>query len=242
MAVRVDLEIVARDAVQAVRREDLIVVIDVLRCTSSILNALSNGAKEVIPTRTLNEARRLHKDHPSFLLAGERKGVRPRGFDLANSPLEFTRQEVCGRTLVFTTTSGTAALTCSREADWVLIGGFLNAGSVARAALEIAEREEIGVSLVLSGRKGHFSLEDFLCGGAIAERFQAKDADLSDSASGALLAFRQVKENLFGTIMTGEHAKHLVDLGFEEDVRFSCQMDLFRTVPICRDGVIRLLR
>ena len=241
MVVKVKLELAARAAVQAVRRKDLIVVIDVLRCTSSILNAFANGAKEVIPTRTLREAHRLRESHPSFLLAGERRGVRPQGFDLGNSPLEFTRQKVSGRTLIFTTTSGTAALIRSKESDWVLIGGFLNAGSVASAALEIAEREEIGVSLVLSGRKGHFSLEDFLCGGAIAGRLLGTNVDLSDSTTGALLAFRQVKEILCETIMTGEHVRNLIDLGFEEDVRFSCQMDLLGNVPAYRNGVIRLL-
>lgn len=107
--------------------------------------------------------------------------------------------------------------------------------------MELAEREEIGVSLVLSGRRGHFSLEDFLCGGAIAERLQVKDTDFSDSALGALLAFKQVKENLHETITMGEHAKHLIDLGFREDVAFSCQLDILEIVPIYRGGVIRLL-
>lgn len=74
MVVEVNLEFAGRDAIRAVGRKDLIVVIDVLRCTSSILNAFANGAKEVIPTRTLEEAYRLHKEHPSFLLAGERRG------------------------------------------------------------------------------------------------------------------------------------------------------------------------
>ncbi len=235
-----NLELAARDASKAVRRKDLIVVIDVLRCTSSIINALANGAKEVIATRTLAEAHRLHREHPSFLLAGERKGVRPRGFDLGNSPLEFVGQRVCGKTLILTTTSGTAALTRSRRADWVLIGALLNAGSVARKAVEIAQMQGIDVSLVLSGRKGHFSLEDFLCGGAVAEDLQRREADLSDLSSGAMLAFKQAKDSLCETIMAGEHARNLVDLGFGKDIRFCCQLDLYSSVPICKNGVIRL--
>ena len=82
MTFTLNLEFTARDAVKAVRRKDLIVVIDVLRCTSSILNAFANGAEKAIPTRTLAEAYRLHREHPSFLLAGERGGVRPRGFQV----------------------------------------------------------------------------------------------------------------------------------------------------------------
>jgi 2-phosphosulfolactate phosphatase len=242
MTVTLNLEFTARDAVQAVRRKDLIVVIDVLRCTSSILNAYANGAEKVIPTKTLAEAYRLHREHPSFLLAGERGGVRPRGFDLGNSPLEFTRQRVYGKTLILTTTSGTAALSRSRQADRVLIGAFLNASSVAKAATATAETHETGISIVLSGRKGHFSLEDFLCGGAIAEQLLKRKADLSDSSFGALLAFRRAKNRLYETIMTGEHARHLRALGFEEDVRFSCQLDLYSIVPVYKDGSIELPR
>ena len=241
MVLKVNLELVARDVIQAVRRKDLVVVIDVLRCTSSILNAFANGAKQVVPTKTLDEACRLHREHFGSLLAGERRGVSPRGFDLGNSPLEFTRERVYGKTLIFTTTSGTAALTRSRKADWVLIGAFLNAGAVARKAIEIAEREEIGVSLVLSGRKGRFSLEDFLCGGAIAKRLQEKESDLLDSTLGALFAFKQAEGNLCGNVMMGEHAKYLIDMGFKRDITFSCQLDLYQIVPFYRDGVIRLL-
>ena len=241
MVVKVNLELAARDAIEAVRRKDVIVVIDVLRCTSSILNAFANGAEKMIPTKTLDEAYGLHREHPGSLLAGERRGVRPRGFDLGNSPLEFTQERVYGKTLIFTTTSGTEALTGSRKADWVLIGAFLNGGSVARKAMEIAEREEIGVSMVLSGRKGQFSLEDFLCGGAIAERLQERHADLSDSALGAVLAFKRAEGDLHRDVMMGEHAKHLIDLGFEGDVAFSCQLNLFEIVPIYREGVIRVL-
>ncbi|MCW4020289.1 MAG: 2-phosphosulfolactate phosphatase [Candidatus Bathyarchaeota archaeon] len=240
--VKVNLEFAARDAVKAVRRRDLIVIIDVLRFSSSVLNAFANGANEVIPTKTLREAYDLHREHPECLLAGERRGVKPRRFDFGNSPLEFTREKVCGKTLVFTTTSGTAALTNSRQAEWVLVGALLNASLVGVKAAEIAEKEETGVSLVLSGRKGRFSFEDFLCGGAIAEALHEKSAVLSDAAFAALMAFKQFKENLCERIMMGEHAKHLTGLGFKGDVEFSCQLDLFKIVPIYKGGRIRLLK
>jgi 2-phosphosulfolactate phosphatase len=240
MVVKVNLELAARDTVRAVKRKGIIVVIDVLRCTSSILNAFANGAREVIPAKTLNEAYQMQKQHSDYLLAGERGGLRPRGFDLGNSPLEFTEPNVCGRTLIFTTTGGTQTLIRAKSASWVLVGAFLNARSVGLKALNMAHAKMLDVSLVPSCRKERFSLEDFICAGAVVDKFPLEDIELSDAAIASLLAFTQAKGKLFETVMLSEHARHLVQLGFRTDVEFSCQLDLFNIVPIYRNGVIKL--
>jgi 2-phosphosulfolactate phosphatase len=163
LVTQVDLEFWARDAGKAVDRGDLIIVIDVLRSGTSILTALNNGAEAVIPTVSLKEAYRFRGQHPECLLAGERGGRRPIGFEFGNSPLEFTSKKVSARNLVMTTTSGTAALVKSQRAPGVLVGVFLNAKAVAVKAEYVAETEGIGISFVLAGEKGGFSLEDFLC-------------------------------------------------------------------------------
>jgi len=240
MTVKVNLELTAKDAVEAVRRRDIIVVVDVLRCTSSIINALANGARRIIPVKTLKEAYRLKSEHPSFLLAGERGGLKPRGFDFGNSPLEFTRGKVYGKTLIFTTTSGTAALFRCRTAKHVLIGSFLNASSVASKIMKIARGEGKDISIVLSGRKGCFSLEDFLCGGAIAEKLAGNDAALSDAAFASLFSFKQTGDSLLDYIAKGEHARSLAELGFGEDVKFCCQVDIFDIAPSLNDGAVTL--
>ncbi len=242
MAVRLTLEFKAKDADGAVEKGDLVVVIDVLRCSTSIINALANGAEAVIPAETLKEAHGIRRKHPECLLAGERGGLKPRGFDFGNSPLEFQAERIKGKTLVFTTTSGTRALTRSKTAKYVLVGGLLNAGAVAYKALEIAESEGLGISLVLSGTKGRFSLEDFVCAGAIVESMPKERVDLSDAALAALAALRQMRGNLCENIIAGEHARNLLDLGFKADVEFSCQLNLLPIVPIYRDGAIRLLK
>jgi len=240
MTVKVNLEFTAKDAVEAVSRGDVIVVIDVLRCTSSIINALANGAKRIIPVKTLKEAYKIKSKHPSFLLAGERGGLKPRGFDFGNSPLEFTREKVQGKTLIFTTTSGTVALSRCRTAKSVLIASFLNVSSAASRAIKIASREEKGISIVLSGRRGRFSLEDFLCGGAIVEKLAGDDAILSDSAAASLLSFQQTRDSLLEEVMKGEHAQNLVKLGFKEDVKFCCQIDVFDIAPFFKEDAITL--
>jgi len=240
MAIKVNLELTVKDTTEAVKRGNVIVIIDVLRCTSSMINALANGARRIIPVKTLREAYRLKSENPSFLLAGERKGTKPKGFDFGNSPLEFTRDKVHDKTLIFTTTSGTAAISRCKTAKYILIASFLNASSVASRALQIASTGEKGVSIVPSGLKGRFCLEDFLCGGAIAEKLVGNDVILSDSVFASLLSFQQAKNSLFNQIMKGKHAQNLAELGFKEDVKFCCQIDVFDIVPSLKNGVVTL--
>jgi len=241
MALRplVSLEFSAKDTLKAVQRGDAVIVIDVLRCCSTIVTGLANGAEGVIPTKTVKEARRLHKKHPELILAGERRGIKPRGFDLGNSPLEFSPQAIRGKRIIFTTTSGTKAIVFSQKTKWILIGALLNAEAVAKAALKIAEKEKLGISLVLSGRGGkHFSLEDFLCAGLIVESLPTDRVELSDAALGSWLAYQQSRGALYETIQKGYHARYLKGMGFEGDARFCSQVDVFDIVPIYTNGTI----
>ena len=235
-AVFVSLELVARDAGRAIERGDAIIVIDVLRCTSTIVVALANGARSVLPVKTVEEARRIHRSSSEYVLAGERRGVAPRGFLLGNSPLAFTKDMVSGRDIILTTTSGTASLTRVRDGRHVLVGALLNAKFGAQEALKIGERVGCGVTLALSGKKGSFSLEDFLGAGAILDSLH--DATLSDAAQAALLAFRGAKGSLYDEIKQGSHAKYLASIGLDEDVRFCSQLNKFEIVPLMENHTI----
>ena len=238
MNVPTNLGFTAKDIAKAVQRGDVIIVIDVLRCCSTIVTALANAAEGVIPTKTLKEARVLHKKHPEFILAGERRGIKPKGFDLGNSPLEFSPQRVKEKHIILTTTSGTKALISSKEAKYVFTGAFLNAEATAKAALKIAEREETGISFISAGTDGRFSLEDFICAGAIAESFPADDIEHSDAVLAALLAFRQARKSLDRVIQSGYHARYLLSQGFEEDVKFCSQLNVFKIVPFLKGETI----
>ena len=234
----INVELVAEGAIKAVQRGDVIIVIDVLRCSSTIITALSNGVKGVIPTKTLQEARRRHRENPDSLLAGERRGLKPKGFDLGNSPLQFTPEKVKNKLIILTTTSGAKAISLAKNGRRVFIGALLNAEAVANEALKIAEREGRGISLLLAGKEGGFSLEDFLCAGAIIESLPKEKVGLSDAALAAILAFRQARESLGGIILQGSHARYLKSIGLEEDVNFCSQMNVFPMVPVLKDGVI----
>jgi len=242
MPVKIDVEFSAKDAPKAVKRGDLIIVVDVLRCSSSIVNALANGVKAVIPTETLKEAYKLREQHPDYLLAGERKGHKPKGFDLGNSPLEFARDVVGGKTMIMTTTSGTAALVRCRKAEHVLVGAFLNAAAVANKAMKIARKKRVNVTFVLAGEKGLFSLEDFISAGAIASKFPYGRLELSDKTLAAVFAFERVKDALCEYVVKSRHAKHLVELGSEKDVVFSCKLDRFGVVPVYQHGKVTLMQ
>lgn len=238
MRIEVKTEFLARNAKKAVKRGDLIIVVDALRCSSSIVTALANGAKAIIPVKTLREAYMIQAMNPYYLLAGERGGVKPRGFDLGNSPLEYTCEKIRGKIIVLTTTSGTAALALSKNSKHILIGSFLNAGAVAKKAFEIAVAENMNISIVQSGTKGEFSLEDFICAGAIISRMPQRHIEMSDSALASLLAFKHAEANLCAIVMESHHSRKLIELGFKEDIEFSCRLDFFQITPIYRDGKI----
>ncbi len=223
---------------KSVQRGDVIIVIDVLRCSSTIVTALANAAEGVIPTKTVKEARALRKKHSEFLLAGERRGVKLKGFDLGNSPLEFSPQKVKGRHIVLTTTSGSKAIISSKKAKHVFAGAFLNVEAIAKATSKIAEREETGISLVSAGTDGQFSLEDFICAGAIAESFPATVFIHSDAVLAAILAFKQAKQSLKKVIQSGYHAQYLISQGFEEDIKFCSQLSIYKVVPFLKGGTI----
>ena len=162
MVVPVDVELVAQNANRTSKRGDLVIVIDAVRATTSIITALSNGAKCVIPVQTVKEAMQLHRKRPDYLLAGEREGVKPKGFDLDNSPLSLTKDKVEGKNLILSTTNGTKALVRSKASKWVLVGAFVNADAVAKKSIEIASKNNVGISFVLAGQNNHFALEDFI--------------------------------------------------------------------------------
>jgi 2-phosphosulfolactate phosphatase len=237
----VNVEFTAKDAHRGVERGDVMIVVDVLRCTSSIVTALANGASEVTAVRSVSEARALKSKNPSFVLAGERGGLPPKGFELGNSPIDFSARNVKGRSVIITTTSGTQAINNASKASVVLMGSFLNLTVVARKALQIAVEKGCGLTVAMSGRLGSFSLEDFLCAGGIMSLWEEKELEFSDSAYASLLGYRAASDNLLEQILKGSHARELVNLGLGEDVAFCCERDKYDVVPTLKHGrIVRL--
>jgi len=241
MVRRISAEFVAKDARRGSDRGDVVIVVDVLRCTSAIVTALANGATEVKAVKTIREARSLKSRNPASILAGERGGFPPEGFDIGNSPREFTQDRVRGRRIIITTTSGTQAINNASEARTVLLGSFLNVTAIAKTAWDIAEKENSNLTIAMSGKQGGLSLEDMLCTGAIINHWDNSLVEYSDAAYAALLAYRNASSDLPRHILTGNHAQELVEAGFRDDVLFCIESDKWPIVPVLREDSIKIL-
>jgi len=218
---------------------ETVVVIDVLRATSSIVTALGNGAAGVVPVREADEAitvmRRIGRDR--VLLCGERKSRLIEGFDLDNSPASFTRERVAGKTLVFTTTNGTRALLEAAHAGTtVYCAALLNRNAIVQRLLA----GDGAARLLCSGSEGSLSFEDVLGAGAIADALLKHDKRLvlSDAARVAAALFAANHKWLTTALASGTHARSLVAEGFAADVAACARIDTSSCVPLYADGVI----
>lgn len=238
MTIEVRVELRARDIVNAVKRGDVIAIIDVLRCSSTIITALVNGASEIIPAPTIKKAKQLKQRYPNYILAGERNGLKPKGFELGNSPSEFTRERICGRGIILTTTDGTRAFEIAKNAEPVLVGGFLNAEAVGKRLYEIAYKSNCGVSLIACGKKGKLSFEDFICAGKILEMMPIDELALFDSTLAALVASEGAGEEIMELVRSSEHGKYLENIGLIRDVRFCLRINRYSDVPMFTNGKI----
>lgn len=212
-----------------------VVVIDVLRAASTVITALTNGCRGVLPVASpaaaRREAARLASERP--LLGGERNGLRIKGFDLGNSPLEYRPEVVRGRVVILCTTNGTRALLRARRAGRVLLAAFLNAAAVARRL----KQEGRNWLFFCAGSRGYFSYEDFLCAGLVLAKLREEQADfdLGDGARAALEVAAGRRE-LFGS-----HAAYLRQIGLGADLEFCARMDACDLIPHYTDGWLRPL-
>jgi len=218
-----------------------VVVIDILRATSVMVYAMSQGAKEIIPVKSVGEAFQLVKtfSQDTTLLGGERESRRIEGFDLGNSPREYVAEKVRGKRLILTTTNGTKAFHAVSSGKKVLVGSFLNIAAVAGRCFELNQ----DLLIYLSGDQGNFSLEDTVCGGMLIDRIirrRGKSFTLTDASHSAHILFQKFEANIVESFYLSQHGRDLVDQGFEEDLPYCAQVDVTNLVPVFKDGVIRI--
>ena len=218
-----------------------VAVIDVLRATSVIIHALSQGATEIIPVATIEEALSRITQFPegTALLGGERESRKIEGFDLGNSPREYMNERVRGKKIILTTTNGTKAFHRVSSGREILATSFFNIGAIARHCLDM----RTNLLIFPSGDEGRFSLEDVVCGGMLIDRMLEKGKgpfSLTDASQSALILYERFKENLVKALRLSTHGQDLIERGFEEDLSYCAQVDITNVVPIFRDGVIRI--
>lgn len=217
------------------------VVIDVLRATSVITTALENGAREVIPVKTVEEAQNLYAqcDTAKTLRGGERNALKIEGFDLSNSPLEYKKKVVEGKTLILTTTNGTNAINNIIGADEVVLACFRNVAAVVEHIVGLSHRGSRDIAIVCAGTESHFSLDDGLCAGMIIELLKQRTEVETDDLGLLLHRFyNESKDNLFGALSGCYHLKRLFTLGFYDDIKFCLETNCVQTVPVLKDGKI----
>ncbi|MGH7506288.1 MAG: 2-phosphosulfolactate phosphatase [Longimicrobiales bacterium] len=222
--------------------ERTVVVIDVLRASTTILEALVNGAREVLPVESVEQAVRRREEigKRNVLLCGERDTQPIAGFDLGNSPLEFVRERVDGETLVMTTTNGTRALLAGASGKRCVVGCFLNAGAVAKSLADAGD----DTLLLCAGREGRFALEDALCAGLIARRVgRLRPDDAVEGNDASLAAMRlaaRIRRELPATMSRTAAGRRLAELGRQDDVDFCGTLDRYTEIPRVRERRISL--
>jgi 2-phosphosulfolactate phosphatase len=217
------------------------VVIDVIRATSTIMEALANGARAVYPVASTEEAVQLAASlgRDDSLLCGERKGVMIEGFDLGNSPREYAPEVVAEKQLVMTTTNGTRAFVAVQGADRVVAASFLNISAVVEAVKD-ADR----LLVVCAGKEDRFSMDDAVCAGMIIRRvIEARGGGevMNDAGRAAVLlaAGREITVEFLASTAAGAA---LLEVELGDDLPFVAELDRHDRVPVMEDRVIRLPR
>ena len=222
----------------------VVAVIDVLRASSSIAAAMSNGARAVVPLESPDEAVTRAKafERSDVRLAGERRMRAIPGFDLGNSPLEFTRAAVEGKTVLMTTTNGTAAITNLAGARDVVVASYVNYTAVL-TMLRAALRGGADVTVVCAGRDRQFALEDAGCAGRYVHNMagQLPELELNDAAQACALIDRRYEGELPRLFEASEHGRALRDAGFGEDLIACAAIDSFPVIPLYQDRQITKL-
>lgn len=213
----------------------LVVVVDILRATSSMVTAFAHGIETIIPVSSLDDC--LAQKQPDFLTAAEREGRHADGFDLGNSPFSYMEARIKGKTLVMTTTNGTHAIRLSMAADAVAAGAFLNLGSIAL----FAEAEQKDVLVVCAGWKGNFNLEDTLFAGALADRLRHTFKPANDATLAAQHLYRLAQADKLSFLSDSSHVQRLKNLNIIKDIAFCLQEDVYDVVPILKgDRLVKL--
>jgi len=222
-----------------------VVVIDVLRATTTIAYALAHGASEVIPCLTIEEAWQTYRRQAGpVVLGGEREGLPVEGFHLGNSPSEYTAEEVGGKCIVFTTSNGTKAMMQCRQAEQTLVGAFANLSALA-AQLDTT----LEIELLCAGSHGEVTREDVLLAGAIADRLCSNTHNqhaLNDQAAIAAdawlgLRMEALESKKLGAILREScGGRRLADIGMHQDIEIAARVDELTVVPALDPQTLRI--
>jgi 2-phosphosulfolactate phosphatase len=222
----------------------LVLIVDVLRASTTVATALGNGAKTVIPLEgpdeVITRSREFHRSQ--IILAGEQWMHPITGFDLGNSPQAFQPKVVEGKTILITTTNGTRTLLGVQGARDIVIASYVNFTAVL-AMMKVAARSNTDIAIICAGEEGSFTLEDAACAGryvrAIPKR--ADSVQVNDAASASVLIEKKYGENIAKLFKESTHGQALEAAGFGDDLAAAAEVDSYPVVPIWQDRQITKL-
>ena len=221
----------------------VVAIVDVLRASTSIAVALSNGARAVIPLASSEEVVSRGKSlaRSEVRLAGERKMQPIPGFDFGNSPLEFSREAVEGKTILMSTTNGTAAVLAVQAggARDIVVASYVNFSAVL-GMLRSGLRAGTDVAIVCAGHDRHFALEDAACAGLFVQHITTKHtkAEVNDAAQAAMVLNKKYGTNLKRLFRSSMHGQALAEAGFGEDLVACAELDAYAVLPVYQDRQI----
>jgi len=211
-----------------------VVVIDILRATTTICVAFENGVKSIVPVDNPQEALQFRKN--GFLVAAERSGETVTGFELGNSPQDYTKENIQGKNVALTTTNGTRALRMCKHANRVLIGSFINLEALANVLI----KDHKDVMLFCSGWKDKFNLEDTLFAGALAKAMLGSFEPLGDAMFMAMDLYEKAEPNIAQYLQKASHVQRFKTLHVESDLDVCLQMNISDVIPECKEGIISI--
>lgn len=215
--------------------DKVVVVVDIFRASTTMCNALKNGAKSIIPVASIDEAQAYKKN--GYLVGAERNVKRCDFADFGNSPLDYTPEKVKGQEIVFTTTNGTQAIEKAADCHCLLVGAFSNIQSIADFCLS----QKKDVIVLCAGWNNRFNMEDTLYGGALAELLLEEDyTSSSDATTVALDMWKQAKPDIKKYIGKSEHIKRLETNGLLKDAEYCLELNTANLVPIYNKETKRL--
>lgn len=215
-----------------------IVVIDVLRATSSMITAFTHGARAIVPVSSLEEAEQWQQQLgiEECVLCGEKDGLKIPGYQLGNSPQEFTKEAVGDKIVIMNTTNGTKAISNANKAATILIGSLLNAQSV----IDTVVQKGSALTIICSGWKERLSLEDMLCAGLLIDRLLSiGQCTLTNDYSKITHAtYKQHQAHLTKAISESSHALRLKTIAPAKDFEYCSQVDVSSITPYVKNGMI----
>ena len=215
-------------------KNSIVVIIDILRASSAICTAFANGTVEIIPVAGVPEAKEYKAK--GYLVAAERDGYILDFADFGNSPFNFTKEKVEGKTIVYSTTNGTSIINLASSANMTVIGSFLNIGALVQWLI----KEQKNVLLFCAGWKNRFNIEDTVCAGAIAEKLMETNlySTICDSTLAAMDLWSIACPDLSGYIEKVAQRTRLRDKKLDDCIGFCLTFDYTNKIPVMKNGIL----